>query len=152
MTTMNPQESNTRFSEPYFNYTTEVRYLGEKNGPSPVVYICARHAGRTEQETRENVEKIRRYAGFVGAVNAIPVATVLFEPELGSEEAIDYECELRSYYAYSLIHRCDELWMFVEDGISEGMALELAEACHCGLRIRYFNKSFKEVCVNESRH
>ena len=109
-----------------------------------VVYICSRFAGKDEEEVKEHILQARRFSRFAYCRQAVPVTPHLMYPQfLRDGVALQRELGIRS--GLKILRRCDELWVFVVDGISSGMRREIQEAEHRKIRIRYFNAEMQEV-------
>ena len=104
----------------------------------PLVYICSRYRGKDEDEVRDHVRQAQEFSYYAIKRHAIPVAPHLLYPGF-----LDDDDPLQRGYgmmcADRLLMRCDEVWVFNVDGISEGMASELALADAMGKPVRVFN-------------
>jgi len=127
------------------------KYLPRENKPdhTPVVYICSSYEGSSAAEVRGRIRQARRYCRFALRQKAVPVAPHLLYPQFLDGEDI-HERALGMYCAKRLLyHVCEEVWVFMEDGLSDGMKEELDLAKRLGRRIRFFNGGIREVDPDE---
>ena len=104
----------------------------------PLVYICSRYRGKDETDVREHIRWAKAFSCFALERHAVPVAPHLFYPQFLDDD----DPRQRSYgimCADRLLMRCDEVWVFNVDGISEGMASEIALADAMGKPVRVFD-------------
>ncbi len=114
-----------------------------KNGKGgrPLVYICSRYSG----DVSGNVKKAQEYSRFAADNKTVPIAPHLLFPQFIKEES---ERDLALELDVELLRRCDEVWVFgIENGISEGMAMEISNAGNAGQDIRYFDAECREVFI-----
>lgn len=106
----------------------------------PLVYICSPYRGDTEK----NVEKARQYSRFAIENKAIPIAPHLLYPQFMDDSNPEERYIATHIINYVLVGKCQELWIF-GDGISEGMAREMALAEKRRMKIRYFTETMEEI-------
>lgn len=87
------------------------------------VYVISPYAGDTDA----NAEAAKRYCRYVIKKRCIPVASHLLYPRILKDDDPN-ERELGLMFGFSLLAVCDEVWVFSERGISEGMRQEIHEA------------------------
>ena len=99
-----------------------------------VVYIASPYAGDIEK----NLTFAKAAARFAIARGKAPYIPHLTLPAVLNDEdpreralGIELNCETLS--------RCDALWVFRRNGISAGMAAEIAYAGKCGIETEYFD-------------
>ena len=106
----------------------------------PLIYICSPYAG--------NIEKNRFLAMMYSRVAVtngyVPIAPHLLFPQFlhddsEEERALGMECGLE------LLDLCDEIWVMIGEGVSEGMEKEIDYARKACIPIRFFNLAVKEV-------
>lgn len=115
-----------------------------KKGPVSLVYICSRFAGADEDEVKEHILQARRFSRFALTRQAVPVTPHLMYPQF-LRDSVPQERELGIAGGLKILRRCDELWVFVVDRISEGMRLEIEAAEHRKIPVRYFDEDMREV-------
>ena len=89
----------------------------------PKAYVVSPYAGNT----RKNVRNAIRYCQFVIENGRIPVASHLMYPQI-LDDNDPASRELGLMFGLSLLEICDEVWVFTENGVSEGMRAEIQEA------------------------
>lgn len=95
-----------------------------------LVFICSRYAGDVER----NLEIARSLCPMAVEARCVPFAPHLYftqflddsDPE---QRALGISLGLR------FMELCDEVWVYVGDGVSEGMAREVAHARAIGKRV-----------------
>jgi len=95
------------------------------------VYVVSPYAG----EVYRNIVNTKWYCRFVIKEGAIPIASHLMYPRFLNDMDPE-ERELGIMFGFSLMEGCDEVWVFTENGISEGMRREIHEAKRQKKRIR----------------
>lgn len=107
----------------------------------PLVYICSKYAGDTE----ENLERTRRFCRYAFEKGRIPLSGVLaFTPFMDDSDPDQRGSAI--FMDMVLMGKCDELWV-LGDEISGGMAIEIERARKRRQKIRWFNSRFEEVEV-----
>lgn len=89
----------------------------------PKAYAVSPYAGNT----RKNVRDAIRYCLYLIENGRIPVASHLIYPQI-LDDNDPASRELGLMFGLSLLEICDEVWVFTENGISEGMRAEIHEA------------------------
>ncbi len=117
-----------------------------KKGPVSLVYICSRFAGEDEEEVKAHILQARRFSRFALTRQAVPVTPHLLYPQF-LRDSVACERQLGICSGLKLLRRCDELWVFVTDRISDGMRAEIEEAEHRKIPVRYFNADLQEVII-----
>ena len=106
----------------------------------PLIYICSPYAG--------DIEKNRLLAMVYSRVAVtdgyVPIAPHLFFPlflhdDSEEERALGMECGLR------LLDLCEEIWVMIGEGVSEGMEKEIEYARKACIPTRFFILAIKEV-------
>jgi hypothetical protein len=87
------------------------------------VYVVSPYAGDTDA----NVKAAKRYCRYVIKKHCIPVASHLLYPGILKDDDPE-ERELGLMFGLALLAMTDEVWVFSEHGISEGMRQEIHEA------------------------
>lgn len=99
-----------------------------------VIYLSSPLSGKTESDVDRNIAFVKRAARFAikqGVMPYIPHLTLptILNDKDPEERALGISLDL------DLLERCDELWMFVENGISSGMKTEQEAAERFGIPI-----------------
>lgn len=105
----------------------------------PKVYICSPFAG----DTRNNIEKARRYCAFAVERGYIPYASHLFFPQFLKDDDPEQR-GLGLFMGLVYLDGCRECWVF-GDMVSDGMAAEIERAKKRGILLRYFTEQCEEV-------
>lgn len=105
----------------------------------PLVYICSPYSGDIEK----NTIAARVYSRFAVDRGTIPLTPHLLYPQFMNDEDPN-ERELAMFFNKILQGKCQEVWVFGSE-ISNGMATEIALAEVRHQKIRYFDKTCKEV-------
>lgn len=108
------------------------------------VFICSPFRDAEEK----NVELARKYARFAYEKGCLPVVPHLYFPQFLKESDVQ-ERMAGIQFGLSLLKECREVWVFGEV-MSEGMCMEIAEADHAGIPIRYFMKQNGEFVERSS--
>jgi hypothetical protein len=87
------------------------------------VYVVSPYAG----DVTGNTEAARRYCRYVIAQGCMPIASHLLYPRILKDDD-PAERELGLMFGLALLAMTDEVWVFSERGISEGMRQEIHEA------------------------
>lgn len=106
----------------------------------PIVYVCSPYAG----DIGANVARARTYSRFAVDTGFIPVTVHLLYPQFMCDED-PKERSLALHFGNVLMDRCAQVWVFTGQGISGGMAAEIARARRKGYTIRYFDAECREV-------
>lgn len=115
----------------------------------PLVYVCSRYRADNPEEQAEHVRMAKAFSEFVLSEKGIPLAPHLLYPRFLNDSEED-DRMLGMICCMELLHRCDELWVYLEDEISEGMMEEIHEAIGRGLPVRWFifrDGEFTEVAM-----
>lgn len=111
----------------------------EKREEMPVVYVCSPLRG----DIKRNIENAKKYCRSVYEQGGIPIAPhLLFTQFLDDENEKERENAMKM--DIELLHRCDEMWVFAENGISIGMAHEIEAAGREGMEVRYIGEKVSE--------
>lgn len=105
----------------------------------PIVYICSPYAGDVE----ENVRRARGYCSFAVQQGTLPIAPHLYFIQF-MDDSDTHQRNQAMRMNRILLSKCSELWVF-GDRISEGMAMEIDQAYHRGMPIRYFTTRCEEM-------
>lgn len=106
----------------------------------PLVYVCSRFAG----DVSRNVRAARKYCKFVVRKNALPLAPHLLYPQFLDDKNPE-ERKLGMTFSKILMDKCNEVWIFSDDGFSSGMRAEYEHAVRKGCMIRYFTTDCRET-------
>jgi hypothetical protein len=87
------------------------------------VYVVSPYAG----DVQGNIEAAKRYCRYVIAQGCMPVASHLLYPRILKDDEPE-ERELGLMFGLALLAMTDEVWVFSEHGISDGMQQEIHEA------------------------
>lgn len=112
----------------------------ERNAQRPIVYICSPYAGDVEA----NIGKARLYSRFAVDMGFIPLTVHLLYPQFMCDDD-PKERTLALQFGNVLMGKCSQVWVFTGQGISKGMAMEIARARRKGYRLRYFDAQCVEV-------
>jgi hypothetical protein len=105
----------------------------ERNGEAMFIYVASPLAG----DIQGNMEKAKTYSRFVATNGYTPITPHLLYPQfLNDSEETERQIGLRC--GFSLISKCDELWVFGET-ISKGMQGEIEKAQALKMPIHYFD-------------
>ena len=94
------------------------------------------------------MELARKYARFAYEKGCLPVVPHLYFPQFLKESDVQ-ERMAGIQFGLSLLKECREVWVFGEV-MSEDMCIEIAEADHAGIPIRYFTKQNGEFVERSS--
>lgn len=97
---------------------------------------------------REECGACQKYARFAYEKGCLPVVPHLYFPQFLKESDVQ-ERMAGIQFGLSLLKECREVWVFGEI-MSEGMCMEIAEADHAGIPIRYFTKQNGEFVERSS--
>lgn len=97
-----------------------------------------------------NQAKARKYCEFVCDAGNTPVAphllfTQFLDDDVQDERWLGIRCGMK------LLEKCDEIWVFVGDGVSEGMAKEIVFDEDHRMPIGYFDSSLTEINADETK-
>lgn len=105
-----------------------------------IVYICSRYAGNV----LKNIRLAREYANFAISQGATPIVPHLnfgfMNDKKEREKILSACCEV--------VKRCDAIWVFEVDGVSEGMAREIVTAAGEGIDVVHWenvNGKYKPI-------
>ena len=109
-----------------------------------VIYVCSPYRSASEEIVSRNVSYAMSCCEFVINQLCVPLAPHLIYPRFlddndEDERIIGFSC------AMALLRRCDEIWVFGEYGVSDGMRKEFRESRRLGMRYRLFKKDMKEA-------
>jgi len=104
----------------------------------PLVYVASPFAG----DIARNTENAVRYCRFAVDSGAIPLAPHLFLPRFMSEET---EREAAMFMNMVFLSKCEQLWVFGNRVVTDGMAAEIAWAKKRRMPIRYFTDTCAET-------
>ncbi len=105
------------------------------------VYICSPYRGIVQR----NVARARLYCAFAVAQDCMPIAPHLLYPQF-MDDNNGSQRETAMVFALDLMKRCEELWIFDENGISEGMRKEIEQATDAkhAIQVRFMQHEFDE--------
>ena len=98
------------------------------------VYICSPYASQGIRE--ENVKKAKRYCKAAIDRGCLPIAPHVFYTQILSDD-IEEERAAGLRLGLELLKECDEIWVFQDNGISEGMKQEIELAKSLEIPIIY---------------
>jgi len=109
-----------------------------------LIYICSPYDPSNMDKASDQMLNESTYAVFVvrrGCIPMTPHLSVSFLRCMPDQEMVDraVECE------HQMIHACDELWAFIEEGRDYGMFVEIQMATLLNKPVHFFNKDFQEV-------
>lgn len=91
------------------------------------IFICSRYAG----DIKHNTETARKLCRMVVESGQVPFAPhLLFTQFLDEQDPV--ERERGTAVGLAFMEACDEVWAYVEEGISEGMRREIEHARRIG--------------------
>lgn len=114
----------------------------------PLIYVCSPYRAETDDEIKRNVKNALMYSEYVISEACVPLAPHLLYPRF-LNDAVENDRTIGMICAHTLLCRCDELWVFGENGISEGMMQEIFEAQRMGMQIRWFGEDLKQVTPDD---
>lgn len=99
------------------------------------IYICSAFRGDAE----ENIRKAKEYCRYAAVkCGVIPIAPHLLFPQFLDDET-EAERELGVCFGLTLLADCSALWYF-GDRVSQGMVIEINEACRLGIPVKYVSE------------
>jgi hypothetical protein len=98
-----------------------------------MIFVASPYGGK-----EENLEKARKYCRFVWDRGYTPYAPHLFFPQFLYED-VPEERFLGIEAGLGVMLMCNAVWVFADDGISNGMDKEIDFALKNGIPITYFN-------------
>ena len=99
--------------------------MRERDTGYRLVYVCSPYRADSKEEIERNVNYAIGCSEFTISQARVPLA-----PHL-------------------LLRRCDEIWVFGEFGVSEGMREEVRESRRLSMPYRLFKEDFKEAMPRE---
>ena len=113
-----------------------------------LIYVCSPYRGESEEEVSRNVEYAMGCSEFVITQAYVPLAPHLLYTRFLNDDVADDRL-IGMICADTLLRRCDEIWVFGEYGVSEGMREEFDQARRLCMPYRLFKEDFKEASPNE---
>ena len=113
-----------------------------------LIYVCSPYRGESEEEVSRNVEYAMGCSEFVITQACVPLAPHLLYTRFLNDDVADDRL-IGMICADTLLRRCDEIWVFGEYGVSEGMREEIDQARRLCMPYRLFKEDFKEASPNE---
>lgn len=104
-----------------------------------IIYVCSPLKGDTEK----NITNAKSYCRFVYEKGFIPYAPHLFFTQFMDDAKADERADAIRM-GLQMLRCANELWVFIDNGISFGMAQEIEQAGREDMPVRYFN-NFEEV-------
>lgn len=117
-----------------------------------LVYVCSPCRPTSDHQSIQKLEKARNMAlakiGCLKVVekDGIPVAPHLYFTQFLNDETPE-EREIGMALGLDILDYCDELWVFTNGVISDGMMTEIKEAADLEIPVRMFDAE-----GNENRH
>lgn len=102
-----------------------------------IVYICSPYRGKSKLDQEQNVLNAKRYGRFALESGYSPIITHLSIAEI-TDDSNEDERNLGIAADMELLKVCSEIWVFGQP--SEGMVLEIQEACRLEINIRWFEE------------
>ena len=98
-----------------------------------IVYVCSPLKG----DIKKNIANAKLYCRFVYEKGFIPYAPHLFFTQFMDDDKADERADAIKMGLHML--KCaTELWVFIDNGISFGMAREIEQAGRENMPVRYF--------------
>lgn len=104
-----------------------------KTMKSPLVYIAAPYSG----DVQANVDYAKKAALYAIKSGATPIVPHLLYPAI-LDDNVPGERELGISLDLNLLAVCDQLWLFVHNGVTPGMQVELDYAIDHGIQVERF--------------
>ena len=104
-----------------------------------IIYVCSPLKGDTEK----NIKNAKSYCRFVYEKGYTPYAPHLFFTQF-MDDAKENERSDAIAMGLEMLRCATELWVFVDNGISLGMAWEIEQAGRKNMPVRYF-KNLEEL-------
>lgn len=98
-----------------------------------MIYVCSPLRGNVEK----NIENAKMYCRFVYERGNTPIAPHLLFTQFMNDDSETERIDAM-HMDMQILDRCEELWVFGLDGISEGMAHEIERAGRNGMPVKYF--------------
>lgn len=109
------------------------------------IYICSAFRGNTE----ENIRKTKEYCRYAATrCGVMPIAPHLVFPQFLDDEK-EAERELGICFGLELLADCSALWYF-GDKVTQGMVIEINEACRLGIPVKYISEKEMQTQNNET--
>jgi hypothetical protein len=104
------------------------------------VFVCSAYGG-----SEANLVLARDYCRFVFDTGCAPFAPHLIYPQM-LDDSFEQEREFGIKAGLEFLQVCDEMWVFVKDGIiSKGMQKEINHANEQGVSIKWFSVSAGKI-------
>ena len=139
-----PDKSNGfRETSPYDDFFTQLGvppFDSISPGDAKLVYISARFRCKDEKVRRKYRYLARGFCRFACSKGMLPVMPSLMYSGFLRESVPD-EDAYWMFCSLALLQKCEELWVFVDFGISDEMQLEIDTAKHFHIPVRYFTNT-----------
>ena len=122
--------------------------LRARNTGYRLIYVCSPYRAPSEEEVNRNVEYAMGCSEFVITQACVPLAPHLLYTRFLNDDVAD-DRFIGMICSDTLLRRCDEIWVFGEYGVSEGMREEFQQARLLNIPYRLFKEDFKEASPNE---
>ena len=96
------------------------------------VFICSRYAG----DIKRNKDIARQLCSQATSKTYAPLAPHLLYPQFLDDEDQDDRI-IGQFAGLAFLEKCDEVWVYAEDGISDGMKSEIELASKLGIPVKF---------------
>ncbi|MGN0851835.1 MAG: DUF4406 domain-containing protein [Kiritimatiellia bacterium] len=104
-----------------------------------IIYVASPfHGDGTAESQRENMKRAAVYCAWVVQRGHVPYAPHLLFPNFLDENKPEHR-EIALKAGQAMLNRCDQLWAFTENGISDGMRAEMDYARRIGKQVYMMN-------------
>ena len=122
--------------------------MRERDTGYRLVYVCSPYRADSKEEIERNVNYAIGCSEFTISQARVPLAPHLLYTRFLNDEVADDRI-IGMICAGTLLRRCDEIWVFGEYGVSEGMREEFRESRRLSMPYRLFKEDFKEAMPRE---